>query len=263
MAAVYPFRRATLVLLRHGHSAGNAAGTFTGWLDVPLTERGRREAERAGELLLEHGCPPGVIHSSVLVRALDTAEIVADVLARAGAARPAVRPDPRLNERHYGALQGLARADVRARYGDERYRWWRRGYRAVPPPLTDPSDHPPSDPRHTVVPAAMVPNGESLADVRARVEAWWPLLLADLDAHRVVLVVGHSNSLRALRMVLDDLGEAEVEECDVPTGVPLRYELGAEIGADLRPLRRGGVYLDAVAARAGLAEVRAQGYLRS
>jgi 2,3-bisphosphoglycerate-dependent phosphoglycerate mutase len=105
----------------------------------------------------------------------------------------------------------------------------------------------------------MVPNGESLADVRARVEGWWPVLLADLDAHGVVLVVGHSNSLRALCMVLDDLGEAEVEECDVPTGFPLRYDLGP----DLRPLHRGGIYLDAAAARAGIAEVRAQGYLRS
>jgi 2,3-bisphosphoglycerate-dependent phosphoglycerate mutase len=256
MADVYPPRGATLVLLRHGHSAGNDAGTFTGWLDVPLTERGRREAARAGELLVEHGCVPGVVHSSVLVRALDTVAVVTGALAAAGVPRPAVRDDWRLNERHYGVLQGQARADVRARYGDECFRRWRRGYRAAPPPLPA---HPPSEPGHPLAPAAMVPNGESLADVRARVEGWWPVLLADLDAHGVVLVVGHSNSLRALCMVLDDLGEAEVEECDVPTGVPLRYDLGP----DLRPLHRGGIYLDAAAARAGIAEVRAQGYLRS
>jgi 2,3-bisphosphoglycerate-dependent phosphoglycerate mutase len=259
MPDVYPPRRATLVLLRHGHSAGNAAGTFTGWLDVPLTDRGRQEAARAGELLVEHGCVPGAVHSSVLVRALNTAEIVADVLVAAGVARPPVRPDPRLNERHYGALQGLARADVRARYGEERYRQWRRGYRAVPPPVPAPADHPASEHGYGVVPAVMVPNGESLADVRARVEGWWPALLVDLHAHGVVLVVGHSNSLRALCMVLDDLGEAEVAECDVPTGVPLRYDLGP----DLRPLRRGGTYLDVVAAQAGIAEVRTQGYLWS
>jgi 2,3-bisphosphoglycerate-dependent phosphoglycerate mutase len=247
---------ATLVLLRHGHSAGNDAGVFTGWLDVSLTARGRTEATRAGELLVEHGCTPVVIHTSVLVRAVDTAEIAAGVIAAAGLPRPGIRQDWRFNERHYGALQGRGRAEVLARYGAERFARWRRGYAEAPPPLpAGHPEHPVHDPRYAGVVAGTLPATESLADVRARLELCWPMLAADLRAGGSVLVVGHSNSLRALCMLLDDLGEAEVEALNVPTGIPLRYDLGT----DLRPIRRGGVYLDAEAARAGIAEVVEQG----
>ncbi|NMH96912.1 2,3-bisphosphoglycerate-dependent phosphoglycerate mutase [Pseudonocardia acidicola] len=247
---------ATLFLLRHGHSAGNEAGVFTGWLDAPLTARGRAEAVRAGDLLVARSCAPAVVHSSVLVRAIDTAEIVAGAIAAAGLPRPPVHRDWRLNERHYGALQGRGRAEVVRRYGADRFTRWRRGYAEVPPPLPfGHPDHPARDPRYAGLRAQTLPASESLADVRARLEPWWAVVAADLRAGGSVLVVGHSNSLRALCMLLDGLGEREVEALNVPTGVPLRYDLGP----DLRPVQRGGVYLDPEAARAGIAEVVEQG----
>jgi 2,3-bisphosphoglycerate-dependent phosphoglycerate mutase len=191
---------------------------------------------------------------------VDTAEIAAGVIASAGLPRPSIRQDWRLNERHYGALQGRDRAEVLARYGAERFARWRRGYVEAPPPLTaGHPEHPVRDPRYAGVPAAMLPATESLADVRARLEPCWPVLAADLRAGGPVLLVGHSNSLRALCMLLDGLGESEVEALNVPTGVPLRYDLGP----GLRPIRRGGVYLDAEAARAGIAEVAEQGRSRA
>jgi 2,3-bisphosphoglycerate-dependent phosphoglycerate mutase len=255
---VRPSRAArALVLLRHGHSAGNAANSFTGWLDVPLTARGEAGAAQAGQLLVAHDCVPAVVHASVLTRAVRTARIVADAVAASGAARPEVRYSWRLNERHYGALQGRGRAEVRAEFGAERAAWWRRSYRGSPPPLSrdDPS-HPRFDPRYVDLPAASLPAAESLADVHARLEPYWPVLAADLRAGHPVLVVAHSNSLRALCLRLDALEEHEVEHLDLPTGVPLRYLLDP---VSLRPLTRGGDYLDPEAARAGIAEVVAQG----
>ena len=246
-----------MVLLRHGHSAGNAAGSFTGWRDVPLTDRGRAEAARAAELLVEHGCAPAVVHTSVLARAVDTAAVAIGELVARGAAHPWARQDWRLNERHYGALQGCARSAVVERYGAEQFTRWRRGFSDVPPPVPpDHPDHPARDPRYAGLPAGLLPGAESLADVRDRVARWWSGAAARLRPGVPVLVVAHSNSLRALCMLLDDLAPAEVERLDLPTGVPLRYDLDA----DLVPWRRGGAYLDPEAARVGVAEVRSQGH---
>jgi 2,3-bisphosphoglycerate-dependent phosphoglycerate mutase len=244
----------TLVLLRHGQSAGNADNAFTGWLDPPLTTRGRREAGQAGELLVERGCAPVAVHTSVLARAVDTAAIVTGVLAVRGVRSPSLHRCWRLNERHYGSLQGRPRPDVLAEYGPEQLRRWRRGYREAPPPLSpDDPRHPVRDPRYAHLAAASLPGAESLADVVTRVDSHLPALAADLR-RGPVLVVAHSNSLRALCLRLDGLDERAVEGLEVPTGVPLRYVFDA--GG--RPRVRGGEYLDPEAAAAGVAEVVAQ-----
>lgn len=233
-----------LVLLRHGRSTGYSADTFSGWLDVPLSDQGKREAVRAGELLAEHGLTPDVVHTSLLSRAVATAESLLTAIGRPTV--PMYR-SWRLNERHYGALQGRSRSAVRAEVGDELFDLWRRSYEHAPPPAA------PSDAADRV---ASRPRTESLADVRRRLEPYWRTVIAhDLHAGRVTLVVGHSNSLRALCMLLDNHSPREVAGLDVPTGIPLRYDLDT----DLLPLRRGGNYLDPRAAAAGVAEVRAQG----
>ncbi|MFC4055500.1 2,3-diphosphoglycerate-dependent phosphoglycerate mutase [Actinomadura syzygii] len=223
-----PVRRA-LVLLRHGHSTGNGADAFSGWLDVPLSERGRRDAARAGELIAAHGVVPRVIHTSGLSRAIATAELAA---AGSGAVDADVRRSWRLNERHYGVLQGRSRAEVRAEAGDELFACWRRSYEHAPP------------------------GGESLADVRRRLLPYWHSAVAPGVARgEVTLVVAHGNSLRALCMYLDGLDADEVARLNIPTGVPFVYEFDE----GFRPFPRGGRYLDPEAARAGIAEVLAQG----
>jgi 2,3-bisphosphoglycerate-dependent phosphoglycerate mutase len=248
----------TLLLLRHGQSAANSEDAFSGWLDVPLTDRGRREAAHAGELLAEHRLLPDVVHTSVLSRAIRTADI-----ALAALERPWVptRRSWRLNERHYGTLQGRSRQAVRAEFGDEAFGLWRRSYDHAPPPLV--ADDPSSarhDRRYDTLPVRELPMTEALSDVRRRVVPYWQdAIAADLHDGRVVLVVAHSNSLRALCMHLDALTRNEVEALNIPTGVPLRYDLDHEF----RPLVRGGIYLDPVSAAAGVAEVLAQGGPRS
>ena len=248
----------TLLLLRHGQSAANSEDSFSGWLDVPLSDRGRREAARAGELMMEQALLPDVVHTSVLTRAIRTADIA---LATIGHPWLPTRRSWRLNERHYGALQGRRRAAVRAEFGDERYSRWRRSYEHAPPPL--PQNDPSSarhDRRYGGLPARELPTTEALSDVCRRVVPYWQdAIAADLHAGRVVLVVAHSNSLRALCMHLDALTPREVEALNIPTGVPLRYELDHEY----RPLVRGGAYLDPTAAAAGIAEVLAQGTRRA
>ena len=247
----------TLLLLRHGQSAANSEDSFSGWLDVPLSDRGRREAARAGELMAEQGLLPDVVHTSVLTRAIRTADIA---LATIGHQWLPTRRSWRLNERHYGALQGRSRAAVRAEIGDESYSRWRRSYEHAPPPL--PEDDPSSarhDRRYAGLPARELPTTEALSDVYRRVVPYWQdAIAADLHAGQVVLVVAHSNSLRALCMHLDALTPREVEALNIPTGVPLRYELDH----DCRPLVRGGTYLDPTSAAAGIAEVLAQGTRR-
>jgi 2,3-bisphosphoglycerate-dependent phosphoglycerate mutase len=244
----------TLLLLRHGQSAANSEDSFSGWLDVPLSDRGRREAARAGELMLEQDLLPDVVHTSVLTRAIRTADIALEAIGRPWLP---TRRSWRLNERHYGALQGRSRAAVRAEYGDENFSLWRRSYEHAPPPL--PADDPSSprhDHRYATVPARELPTTEALSDVYRRVVPYWQdAIAADLHAGRVVLVVGHSNSLRALCMHLDALTPREVEALNIPTGVPLHYDLDHEY----RSLVRGGTYLDPNSAAAGIAEVLAQG----
>ncbi|GAA3108015.1 phosphoglyceromutase [Pseudonocardia yunnanensis] len=247
----------TLLLLRHGQSAANSEDSFSGWLDVPLSDRGRREAARAGELMKEQAVLPDVVHTSVLTRAIHTADIA---LASIGHPWLPTRRSWRLNERHYGALQGRSRTAVRAEFGDERYSLWRRSYEHAPPPL--PEDDPSSarhDGRYADVPVRELPTTEALSDVYRRVVPYWQdAIAADLYAGRVVLVVAHSNSLRALCMHLDALTPREVETLNIPTGVPLHYELDHEY----RPHVRGGTYLDPQSAAAGIAEVLAQGTRR-
>jgi len=244
----------TLLLLRHGQSAANSEDIFSGWLDVPLSDRGRREAVRAGELLAAHGPLPDVVYTSVLSRAIDTADIALAALDRQWLP---TRRSWRLNERHYGALQGRSRSVVRAEVGDAVFALWRRSYDHAPPPLA--ADDPSSarhDRRYAALPRRELPATESLADVRARLLPYWQdVVVGDLYAGRTTLVVAHGNSLRALCMHLDGLTPEEISTVNIPTGIPLRYDLDR----DYRPRVRGGVYLDPKAAAAGTAEVAAQG----
>jgi 2,3-bisphosphoglycerate-dependent phosphoglycerate mutase len=243
-----------LVLLRHGESEWNAGGLFTGWVDVGLSERGTREAASGGTLLREAGIQPDIVHTSVLTRAIQTANLA---LESAGLLWLPVRRSWRLNERHYGALQGKNKAQTRDEFGDEQFMLWRRSYDTPPPPLAD--DAPLSaarDPRYALLPAELRPRTECLKDVLGRMlPYWYDAIVPDLAAGRTVLVVAHGNSLRALVKHLDGIGDAEISELNIPTGIPLIYD----IDADFRPQVTGGRYLDPQAAVAAAEAVRSQG----
>jgi 2,3-bisphosphoglycerate-dependent phosphoglycerate mutase len=243
-----------LVLLRHGESTANADDVFGGWLDFPLTNRGRDQAAVAGRLIRDAGIDPAAVHTSLLTRAVDTAEIVA---AETHSPTSPVRRTWRLNERHYGALQGRRRSDVRREFGAQIYADWRRSYHLAPPAIgSDHPDHPRRDPRYAALPPRELPTAESLAAVRRRVVPYWQdAIAADLAAGHATLVVAHGNSLPALCMHLDGLTPQQVSSLHIPTGVPLRYDLDET----LTPLVAGGVYLDPDRAAAGIAEVVAQG----
>jgi 2,3-bisphosphoglycerate-dependent phosphoglycerate mutase len=244
----------TLLLLRHGESEWNARNLFTGWVDVDLTARGEHQARRGGELLRRTGLLPDVVHTSVLTRAVRTGNLV---LAAAGRAWVPVSRHWRLNERHYGALQGMDRRAARLRYGDEQFRLWRRSYDQRPPAIEAGSRwDTAADPRYAALPPGLLPRSESLLDVAARLlPHWYDVVVPDLRRGATVLVTAHGNSLRALVAHLDRLSATEVLRLDVPTGMPLRYELDA----DLVPTVRGGEYLEPEAAAAAAAEVAAQG----
>jgi len=246
-----------LLLLRHGESTANAGDVFGGWLDYPLTERGRTQACQAGRLIRDAGLGPASVHTSLLTRAVDTADVV---LARSTPPAPAVRRSWRLNERHYGAFQGRSRAAVRAEFGDEAFLRWRRSYDAAPPPISDDDpSHPRRDPRYAEVPPDQLPTTESLADVQRRlIPHWRDVIAPDVAAGRITLVVAHGNSLRALCMILDGLSAESVRSLHIPTGVPLRYDLDDA----LVPLVPGGTYLDPSSAAAGIAEDEAAGFTR-
>jgi 2,3-bisphosphoglycerate-dependent phosphoglycerate mutase len=244
----------TLVLLRHGESEWNAQGLFTGWVDVGLSGSGAREAVAGGKLLREHGLGPQIVHTSVLTRAIQTANLA---LEEAGLLWLPVARSWRLNERHYGALQGKNKAETRQEFGDEQFMLWRRSYDVPPPPLPD--DHPLSqagDPRYAHLPPELLPRTECLADVLHRVlPYWYDAIVPDLAADRTVLVVAHGNSLRALVKHLDEIGDAEIAGLNIPTGIPLVYELDKSF----RPVLPGGRYLDPEAAAAAAEAVRDQG----
>ncbi|SNR96195.1 phosphoglycerate mutase [Geodermatophilus pulveris] len=244
----------TLVLLRHGESEWNKANLFTGWVDVPLSDKGRREAARGGELLAEHGLLPDVVHTSVLKRAIATAELA---LAAADRQWIPVSRSWRLNERHYGALQGKDKAQTLAEYGEQQFTTWRRSYSTPPPPIDPGSEHSQDgDARYAVLPPEVRPRTECLADVVVRMlPYWYDAVVPDLRAGRTVLVAAHGNSLRALVKHLDGMGEDEVVGLNIPTGVPLRYDLDE----DLRPTNPGGEYLDPEAAAAAIEAVKNQG----
>ena len=216
---------ATLVLLRHGESEWNATNQFTGWVDIDLTASGELEARAAGRLLAdEPGLVVDVVHTSVLTRAVRTANLVLDVLDRGWIP---VRRHWRLNERHYGALQGLDKKATAERHGADQLRAWRRGYATPPPPLAlDDPGHPVHDPRYAEVPPSALPSGECLADVVRRLLPYWEDAIAtDLFAGRTVLVAAHGNSLRALRKHLEEISDDDIAGLDIPTGVPRVYEL--------------------------------------
>jgi 2,3-bisphosphoglycerate-dependent phosphoglycerate mutase len=244
----------TLVLVRHGESVWNAEGRFTGWVDVGLSDHGVAEAVKAGQLIAEAGLRPAVVHTSVLTRAIQTADAT---LETAGLAWLPVRRSWRLNERHYGALQGKNKAQTRQQYGDEQFMLWRRSYDVPPPPLadTDPMAQT-GDPRYATLPDDLRPRTECLKDVLNRLLPYWhDVIIGDLAVGRCVLVVAHGNSLRALVKHLDSIPDDEIAELNIPTGIPLVYELDA----GFRPLPPGGRYLDPEAAAAGAEAVRAQG----
>ena len=242
----------TLVLLRHGESEWNALNQFTGWVDVHLTEKGRGEAIRGGELLAEEGLLPDVVYTSLLRRAITTANLSLDAADRHWIP---VHRDWRLNERHYGALQGLDKAATKAKYGEEQFMAWCRSYDTPPPPIERGSEYSQdADPRYADIGGG--PLTECLADVVARLVPYYEETIAeDLRAGKTVLVVAHGNSLRALVKYLDDMSEADITGLNIPTGIPLRYDLDE----NLKPLTPGGVYLDPEAAAAGAAAVANQG----
>jgi 2,3-bisphosphoglycerate-dependent phosphoglycerate mutase len=244
---------ATLVLLRHGESEWNQQNLFTGWVDVDLTPKGESEARRGGELLVEHGLLPEVLHTSLLRRAIRTAEIT---LTHADRHWIPVRRSWRLNERHYGALQGKNKAQVREEFGEEQFMLWRRSYDAPPPPLADDDEFSQvGDPRYADL-LEIVPRTECLKDVVGRMlPYWYDAIVADLRRHEVVLVVAHGNSLRALVKHLDGLSDDEVVALNIPTGIPLRYELD---DATMQPARPAD-YLDPAAAAAAIEAVANQG----
>jgi len=246
-----------LVLVRHGQSTWNEANRFTGWHDVDLTARGEEEAAEAGRLLAgAEGLDLRVVHTSVLTRAVRTASIALDA---AGRSWLPVRRHWRLNERHYGALQGLDKKETAAEYGPEQLAAWRRGY-ATPPPALPAGDprHPAGDPRYRDVPVGALPATECLADVVARAVPYWedvivPDLLAEAGRGGAVLVVAHGNSLRALRKHIEHIGDDEIVSLEIPTGIPYRYRLGDDLS-----LLTGGYLGDPEAARAAAEAVARQ-----
>lgn len=244
----------TLILLRHGESDWNAKNLFTGWVDVPLTEKGRGEAARGGELLVESGVLPDVVHTSLLRRAISTAHLALDAADRHWIP---VRRSWRLNERHYGALQGKDKKQTLEEYGEEQFMLWRRSFDTPPPPLDDDAEFSQvGHPAYADVPDAELPRTECLKDVIARLLPYWETeVAADLRAGRTTLVAAHGNSLRGIVKHLDDIGDDEIAGLNIPTGMPLVYELDD----DLRPLEKGGRYLDPQAAAEAAAAVANQG----
>lgn len=213
-----------LILLRHGQSTWNLENLFTGWTDVGLTEQGEEEAREAGRLIVSEGLEPGILHTSVLVRAIKTAELTLEEMGRQYLP---VRRSWRLNERHYGALQGLNKKETVDQHGAEQVLLWRRSY-DIPPPALDLADerHPGHDPRYRDLPPDLLPATECLKDVVVRMLPYWhDIIVPDLLAGRKPLVVAHGNSIRALVKHLDGVGDEEIVDLNIPTGVPLLYEL--------------------------------------
>ena len=243
----------TLILLRHGNSVWNQENLFTGWVDVDLSDLGRQEAKRAGELLAESGLKPDLLYTSRLKRAINTANIALDAAERSWID---VKRDWRLNERHYGALQGKDKAQTLAEYGPEQFQVWRRSFDVPPPPIDDNDQYSQAhDERYAGLGEAL-PKTECLKDVLIRMMPLWENEISkDLIAGKTVLVTAHGNSLRALVKHLDGVSDDEIAELNIPTGIPLVYKLDA----NFKPLVPGGEYLDPEAAAAGAAAVANQG----
>ncbi|MDJ1114968.1 phosphoglyceromutase [Microbacterium dauci] len=242
----------TLILLRHGQSEWNKSNQFTGWVDVRLTDQGKAEAQRGGELIKESGLTPDILHTSLLSRAIQTANIALDAADRLWIP---VKRSWRLNERHYGALQGKDKAQTLEEFGEDQFMLWRRSFDVPPPDIAD--DDPYTqlhDPRYAGIDGD-VPKTESLKIVIDRLLPYWEdEIVPDLKAGKTVIVAAHGNSLRALVKHLDGISDDDIAELNIPTGIPLVYRLGE----DLKPLGPGE-YLDPEAAAAGAAAVASQG----
>ena len=243
----------TLILLRHGESDWNAKNLFTGWVDVDLTDKGRAEAVRGGELLVEAGLLPDVVHTSLQRRAITTAHLSLDAADRHWIP---VRRSWRLNERHYGALQGKDKKQTLAEYGEEQFMLWRRSFDTPPPPLADDDEFSQvGDPRYADLGDEM-PRAECLKDVIHRFLPYWQSdIVPDLQDGHTVLVAAHGNSLRALVKHLDGISDEDIAGLNIPTGMPLVYRLDDEF----EPTVTGGEYLDPEAAAAAAAAVANQG----
>ncbi|MDP5025908.1 MAG: phosphoglyceromutase [Aquiluna sp.] len=242
-----------LILLRHGNSEWNQKNLFTGWVDVDLTEQGTKEAKRAGELLSASGLKPDILYTSVLKRAINTAHLALNEMGRGWIE---VKRSWRLNERHYGSLQGLDKAETLAKYGPELFQTWRRSYDVPPPPIADDNEFSQAhDERYAGLGDAL-PKTECLKDVLVRMLPYWHSdIVKSLGEGKTVLVTAHGNSLRALVKHLDGISDDEIAELNIPTGIPLHYKLDA----NFKPMVAGGEYLDPEAAAAGAAAVANQG----
>jgi 2,3-bisphosphoglycerate-dependent phosphoglycerate mutase len=245
----------TLVLLRHGESEWNAKNLFTGWVDVDLSASGEAEARRGGAMLREHGLLPDVVHTSVLRRAIRTAELSLDAADRHWIP---VRRSWRLNERHYGALQGKNKKQTLETFGEEQFMLWRRSYDVPPPPIADDDEFSQAgDPRYAALPDELRPRTECLKDVLARaLPYWYDAIVPDLLTGATVLVAAHGNSLRAFVKHLDSISDEAIAALNIPTGMPLKYQLDP---VTLRPTVPGGEYLDPAAAAEAAAAVANQG----
>jgi 2,3-bisphosphoglycerate-dependent phosphoglycerate mutase len=242
-----------LILLRHGESEWNAKNLFTGWVDVRLSAAGEAEAAKGGRFLAERNLLPDVVHTSLLRRAIHTSQLALDSCDRHWIP---VRRSWRLNERHYGALQGKDKAQTLAEYGEEQFQLWRRSYDVPPPPIVDGSEFSQDrDSRYSDL-GSDLPRTECLKDVVERMLPYWDsAIVPDLKAGKTVLVTAHGNSLRALVKHLDQISDTDIAGLNIPTGIPLFYQLDANFA----PVKKGGEYLDPIAAAAAIEAVANQG----
>jgi 2,3-bisphosphoglycerate-dependent phosphoglycerate mutase len=242
-----------LILLRHGESAWNAKNLFTGWVDVELSDKGRLEAARGGVLLKEAKLLPDVLHTSLLNRAINTADIA---LESAGVSGIPVKRSWRLNERHYGALQGKDKAATLKEYGAEQFQLWRRSFDVPPPAIADDDQYSQkNDPKYANL-GTELPKTECLKDVVNRVIPYLTdEIESDLKSGKVVLITAHGNSIRAIVKYLDQISDVDIASVNIPTGIPLLYELDQ----NFKPITKGGRYLDPEAAAASIEAVANQG----
>jgi 2,3-bisphosphoglycerate-dependent phosphoglycerate mutase len=243
----------TLILLRHGESEWNAQNRFTGWVDVRLSEKGEAEARHGGQLLKERGLLPDLLHTSLLRRAIHTANLALDEADRLWIP---VRRSWRLNERHYGALQGKDKQETLATYGEAQFLLWRRSFDVSPPPIAEDDQYSQfADARYAGLGSDM-PHTECLQDVVTRMLPYWTdFIVPDLATGKTVLVTAHGNSLRALVKHLDQISDEDIADLNIPTGIPLLYQLKD----DFTPIVAGGEYLDPAAAKAAITAVANQG----
>ena len=242
-----------LILLRHGESEWNALNLFTGWVDVRLSEKGVAEAKRGGELLAARKLLPDVVHTSLLRRAIHTSQLALDGCDRHWIP---VHRSWRLNERHYGALQGKDKKETLAQYGEEQFQLWRRSFDVPPPPIDDADKYSQAGDARYADLGSDLPKTECLKDVITRMIPYWEsAIIPDLKAGKIVLVTAHGNSLRALVKHLDGISDEDIAGLNIPTGIPLLYELDD----DFAPIKKGGEYLDPAAAADAITAVANQG----